>query len=117
MANSMAFGTQTFNVGDTLRVFLQVKEEGDKVRLQVFEGILIGVSGREENKMFTVRKIGADSIGVERIFPVHAPVIAKIELKRAGQARRAKLNYLRDRVGKQATKVDERKTVAPVAAK
>ena len=113
----MAFGTQTFNVGDTLRVFLQVKEEGDKVRLQIFEGILIGISGREENKMFTVRKIGSDSIGVERIFPIHAPVIAKIELKRAGQARRAKLNYLRDRIGKQATKVNERKVVAPVASK
>lgn len=91
-----------FNVGDTIRVHQKIYE-GDKERLQIFEGMVISVKGRGENKMFTVRKIGIANIGVERIWPLNSPHIAKITLKAKGDVRRAKLYYLRNLKGKERT--------------
>ncbi len=89
-----------FRPGDTLRVSVRVRE-GDKERLQAFEGVCIGRRGGGVNETFTVRKVSA-GVGVERIFPVHAPTVAKIEVIRQGRVRRAKLYYLRQLSGKKA---------------
>src|SRR6185436_18379758 len=94
-----------FNVGDSVKVHTRVVE-GDKERIQIFAGIVIGRKGRGLNEMFTVRRISYGE-GVERVFPTHSPRIAKVEVEKAGTARRAKLNYLRSRKGKQATAVRE----------
>ena len=82
--------------------------EGGKERTQVFQGVLIGMKGRGINRMITVRRIVANE-GVERIFPLHSPKVAKIEIVRHGDARRAKLYYLRDRVGKSRRLRDRRR--------
>ena len=93
------------HIGDTLKIFTKVIE-GDKTRIQAFEGILISLRGRGENKTFTIRKIGAGGIGVERTWPLDAKSISKIEVKKkAGKIRRSKLYYLRDLSGKQAVRV------------
>ncbi|MBK1791717.1 50S ribosomal protein L19 [Persicirhabdus sediminis] len=89
-----------FNVGDSLKVHTRVVE-GGKERTQIFAGLCIAKRGSGVNAAFTVRKI-ASGEGVERSFPVHTPRISKIEVTRQGKVRRAKLNYLRDRVGKRA---------------
>src|SRR2546429_2945102 len=89
-----------FRVGDSVRVHTRVVE-GDKERIQIFTGIVIGRRGIGINETFTVRRISYGE-GVERVFPIHSPRIAKIEIEKAGTARRAKLNYLRGRKGKQA---------------
>ncbi len=95
----------SFKVGDGIRVHTRVRE-GDKERIQIFAGIVIGRKGRGINETFTVRRISYGE-GVERVFPLHSPRIAKVEVEKPGRARRAKLNYLRDRKGKQATAVRE----------
>ena len=95
-----------FKVGDTIRVHTRVVE-GDKERIQIFTGIVIGRRGTGLNSTFTVRRISYGE-GVERVFPLHSPRIAKIEVERAGSVRRAKLNYLRNRKGKQAMTVKEK---------
>jgi large subunit ribosomal protein L19 len=95
-----------FNVGDTVRVHTRVIE-GDKERIQIFSGIVIGRKGTGINANFTVRRVSYDE-GVERVFPVNSPRIAKIEVERKGDVRRAKLNYLRRRKGKAATSVKEK---------
>jgi len=95
-----------FNVGDSVRVHTRVVE-GDKERIQIFSGIVIGRKGTLLNSTFTVRRISYGE-GVERVFPTHSPRISKIEVETAGTARRAKLNYLRDRKGKQAMAVREK---------
>ena len=95
-----------FNPGDRIRVHIKVKE-GDKERIQPFEGIVISIRGSRNNTTFTVRKISY-GIGVERIFPLHSPVIQKIEVIRRGKVARAKLYYLRKYKGKKA-KVKEKK--------
>ena len=87
-------------VGNTVRVYVRIKE-GNKERIQVFEGIIIKVQGGGVNQTFTVRKISY-GVGVEKTFLVHSPLVEKVELVRVGKARRAKLFYLRDRVGKAA---------------
>jgi|TARA_B110000881_G_C18469243_1_gene460464 large subunit ribosomal protein L19 len=92
-----------FNVGDTLKVHTRVVE-GGKERIQIFQGLCIGRKGSGVNAAFTVRKISYGE-GVERVFPVHTPRIAKVEVTARGKVRRAKLNYLRERVGKSALKV------------
>lgn len=92
-----------FKVGDTVKVHCRVVE-GGKERVQIFAGIVIGRKGHGVNSSFTVRKISYGE-GVERVFPVHTPRIAKIEVTNRGKVRRAKLNYLRQRVGKRATLV------------
>jgi large subunit ribosomal protein L19 len=94
-----------FKVGDGVRVHTRVVE-GDKERIQIFAGIVIGRKGRGMNETFTVRRISYGE-GVERVFPLHSPRIAKVEVEKQGRARRAKLNYLRDRKGKEATAVRE----------
>jgi len=94
-----------FKIGDGVRVHTRVVE-GDKERIQIFAGIVIGRKGRGINQTFTVRRISYGE-GVERVFPVHSPRVAKIEVEKQGKARRAKLNYLRNRKGKEATAVRE----------
>ena len=92
-------------VGNTVRVHVRIKE-GNKERIQVFEGIIIKVQGAGVNKTFTVRKISY-GVGVEKTFLIHSPMIEKVEVVRVGKARRAKLYYLRDRIGK-ASKTKEK---------
>jgi large subunit ribosomal protein L19 len=94
-----------FRVGDGVRVHTRVVE-GDKERIQIFAGIVIGRKGRGMNESFTVRRISYGE-GVERVFPINSPRIAKVEVEKQGKARRAKLNYLRTRKGKEATAVRE----------
>src|SRR6476659_5295024 len=97
-----------FGVGDSVRVHTKVVE-GDKERIQVFAGVVIGRRGRGLNSTFTVRRISYGE-GVERIFPTHSPRVEKIEVERQGDVRRAKLTYLRKRIGKGATLVKEKET-------
>jgi large subunit ribosomal protein L19 len=94
-----------FSVGDSVRVHTRVVE-GDKERIQIFAGVVIGRKGRGINETFTVRRISYGE-GVERVFPLHSPRIAKVEVEKQGRARRARLNYLRTRKGKEATAVRE----------
>ena len=99
-----------FAVGDTVRVHTKVIE-GDKERIQIFTGVVIGKRGRGLNEMFTVRRISYGE-GVERVFPVHSPRVDKIEVERKGSVRRAKLTYLRKRIGKGAVAVKEKEMAA-----
>jgi len=94
-----------FSVGDNVRVHTRVVE-GDKERIQIFAGIVIGRKGRGLNETFTVRRISYGE-GVERVFPLYSPRIAKVEVEQQGRVRRARLNYLRTRKGKEATAVRE----------
>ena len=96
-----------FTIGDTLNVHVKIVE-GDKERVQVYQGVLIAVKGRGVNKTITVRRIVANE-GVERIFPVCSPRVAKIEVVRRGDTRRSKLYYLRNRVGKSRRLRDQRR--------
>jgi len=96
----------SFRVGDTVKVHTRVIE-GDKERIQVYSGIVIGRKGTGLNSNFTVRRVSYGE-GVERVFPLHSPRIARIEIERRGDVRRAKLNYLRNRKGKSATTVKEK---------
>lgn len=96
-----------FGVGDTVDVHYKIIE-GDKERIQVFQGVLIAVTGRGIHKMITVRRIVANE-GVERSFPLHSPRMAKLDVVRRGDARRAKLFYLRERFGKARRLRDQRR--------
>ncbi len=107
-------GRNNFNVGDSVRVHTKVVE-GDKERIQVFAGVVIGRRGHGINQTFTVRRISYGE-GVERVFPVNSPRIDKIEVEREGSVRRAKLTYLRTRVGKGAVAVKEKEQHASVPA-
>ena len=98
---------ESFNVGDTIKVHVRIKE-GNRERVQIFEGIVIKRQGGSNRETFTVRKI-AYGVGVERTFPLHSPKIEKLELVRKGKVRRAKLFYLRERTGK-AAKVKEKRS-------
>ncbi len=91
-------------IGDTIRVHSNIVE-GAKTRVQVFEGILISLNGRGENKMMTIRRIGASSVGVEKKWPLNGRSLVKVEVKKSGSPRRSKLYYLRGLIGKQATRV------------
>ena len=93
-----------FNVGDTVKVYGKIKE-GNRERIQIFEGIVIKKQGGSCRETFTVRK-NSNGIGVEKTWPLHSPNVERVEVVRRGKVRRAKLNYLRDRVGK-AAKVKE----------
>ena len=103
-----------FRPGDTVRVNVRVKE-GDKERLQAFEGVCIARKGAGVSETFTVRKISG-GVGVERIFPVHSPMLAEITVVRRGRVRRAKLYYLREVVGAKASRIKEMKAKTPQAA-
>ena len=120
MANQASWNNVTFHVGDTVRVHYKLIEK-EKVagktkrevheetheRTQVFEGIVISIKGTGSDAMFTVRRIGAAGVGIERIFPLESPWIKKLEVKKLGRVRRAKLYYLRGRTGRSAVKIDE----------
>jgi large subunit ribosomal protein L19 len=97
-----------FGPGDTLKVHVRVVE-GNRERVQLFQGVVIRRQGSGVRETFTVRKVSF-GVGVERTFPVHSPILAKIEVDRLGDVRRAKLYYLRDRIGKKA-KIKEKRTV------
>lgn len=110
MANQTKIGEVTFKVGDLVRVHYRVIEKEkvsgktkreekteQKERIQPFEGIVMAIKGRDEGKSFLVRRIGAGGVGIERIFPLNSPWISKIEVKKPGDVRRAKLYYLRAR--------------------
>ena len=93
-----------FRVGDTIKVH-KIVREGKETRTQIFSGIILSIRGEKANKMMIVRRIGADHIGVEQIFPLVSPSISKIDVTIRGDVRRAKLYYLRKEIGKKATKV------------
>ena len=102
---STKLGETDLHIGDTLRIHTQVIE-GEKTRIQIFEGILIRLRGRGENKTFTVRRVGVGNIGIERTWPLNARVIVKIEAKKKTTGvRRSKLYYLRGLSGKEAVRV------------
>ena len=96
-----------FRAGDTIKVNYKIIE-GDKTRIQPFQGIVIARKGVGISKTFTVRKISVDTVGVERIFPLNSPNIDSVKVIKRGSVRRAKLYYLRDRIGKQATRIKEK---------
>lgn len=89
-----------FNTGDTVKVYNKIKE-GNRERTQVFEGTVLKIQGGSNRETFTIRKT-SNGVGVEKTWPIHSPFVEKIEVVRRGKVRRAKLNYLRDRVGKAA---------------
>ena len=104
-----------FAVGDSVKVHTKVVE-GDKERIQIFSGVVMGIRGTGLNETFTVRRISYGE-GVERVFPIHSPRVDKVEVERQGSVRRAKLTYLRKRLGKGATLVKEKEEKAAPAAK
>jgi large subunit ribosomal protein L19 len=112
-ASSLKSEVPQFAIGDTVDVHTRILE-GEKERVQIFNGVVIARSGTGSREMFTVRRIVAGE-GVERKFPLHSPKIAKVEVKRSGVSRRAKLYYLRDRVGK-AVRLREKRDEVALAA-
>ncbi len=98
--SSLKADAPVINVGDTVKVHVRI-QEGDKTRIQIFEGTVIAKKHGGINETFTVRRV-AHGCGMERVFPVHSPVVEKVEIVRSGKVRRAKLYYLRGRVGKAA---------------
>ncbi len=100
-----------FNVGDTIKVMVKIPEGPDKVRLHPFEGVVIAKQGSGVRRSFTVRKVSYGE-GIERVFPLYSPSIDRIEVLRSGKVRRAKLYYLRGKIGKQATKIESREEKA-----
>jgi large subunit ribosomal protein L19 len=102
---SLKTGIPDFSPGDSIRVYVKVRE-GEKERIQLFAGVVIARRAGSARETFTVRKISG-GVGVERIFPLHSPIIDRIEVERRGAVRRAKLYYLRDRKGK-AARIDEK---------
>ena len=93
------------NIGDTVKVHVRIKE-GEKERIQIFEGTVLKIQGGSNRQTFTVRKF-SNGVGVEKTWPIHSPNVEKVEVVREGKVRRAKLNYLRERIGKRA-KVKEK---------
>ncbi|MDP8215855.1 MAG: 50S ribosomal protein L19 [Candidatus Kaelpia imicola] len=95
-----------FNVGDIVKVYIKI-QEGERSRKQIFEGIVISIRGSGIRRSFTVRKISYGE-GVEKVFPLHSPAVEKVAVVRRGDVKKAKLYYLRERVGKKATRVKEK---------
>lgn len=100
-----------FNVGDTVKVLTKIPEGVDKFRLHPFEGVVIAKSGSGIKLNFTVRKVSSGE-GIERVFPLYSPSIERIEIIRSGKVKRAKLYYLRSKIGKHATKIDSKEDKA-----
>lgn len=96
-----------FGVGDTIRIMLKIREGADKVRLHPFEGVVIARRGSGISENFTVRRVSYGE-GIERVFPLYSPNIESIEVMRSGMVKRAKLYYLRGKIGKRATKIETR---------
>jgi large subunit ribosomal protein L19 len=116
MANRVKIGKTTIHVGDIIAVHQKIKEE-DKERIQVFKGVVIVIKGKGTGKSLTVRRIAAGGVGVERIWSVICPSILKIKVIRRGKVRRAKLYYLRKKLGKEATRIKTKKEKAVEASK
>jgi large subunit ribosomal protein L19 len=104
MANRVNIKDTLVGSGDIIRVHQKVLE-GDKERIQVFEGMVVSIRGREPDKTFTVRKIASGGIGAERIFPVNSPWVVRVEVKKPGQVRRAKLGYVREKSSRQVAQI------------
>jgi large subunit ribosomal protein L19 len=102
---------KSFRIGDTVDVHVKIVE-GEKERIQIFSGIVISIKGHGVNESFTVRRL-VGTEGVERVWPVHSPSIDKVEVKKSGKVRRAKLYYLRDRVGKATRLAEDASAVKP----
>lgn len=113
MALRASIKDSIFHVGDTVEVYQKIKEK-DKTRTQIFRGVVICIKGHGENKSFTVRRIAAGAIGVERIWPLNTPWISKIKVAKHGKVKRAKLYYLRKRGGREALRVKRGRKAAPV---
>jgi large subunit ribosomal protein L19 len=110
MANSTIIKSVTVHVGDLVRIHQRVTE-GEKERIQIFEGMVLGIRGRGDDRTFTVRKLATGGIGVEKIFPVVTPWISKIEVKKpAGKTRRSKLNYVRVKSARQVAQISVQQT-------
>lgn len=109
MANITKVLDTTIHVGDIVAVYQKIKE-GNKERTQVFKGAVIAIKGKASGKSFTVRRIASNNIGVERIWPVLCPSLEKIKVIRKGKVKRAKLYYLRHKVGKQAVRIKTKET-------
>jgi large subunit ribosomal protein L19 len=107
MSQHFTYLNQNLSSGDTVKVHQEITEGGKK-RIQMFEGIIIAIKNSGVGQSFTVRKLGANGIGVEKIFPVNLPSIKQIEVIRKGDVRRSKLYFLRDRIGKAATRIKEK---------
>lgn len=107
MAQHFRFKEEQISVGDTVAVHQEVSE-GNKKRIQVFEGIVIAAGGKESGRTFTVRKVASNNIPVEKIFPLDLPSLRKITVRRHGDVRRAKLYFLREKVGRRATRIKEK---------
>ncbi|MBP9819469.1 50S ribosomal protein L19 [Candidatus Woesebacteria bacterium] len=114
MAQHTAYQDTTISSGDTIRIHQEISE-GDKTRVQVYEGIVIAIKNRGVSRTMTVRKIGANGIGVEKIFPLALSSIKKIEVRRKGAVHRSKLYYLRDRIGKAATRIKKKSAFTQAA--
>ena len=99
-AEQLKENVSDFNVGDTVKVYGKIKE-GNRERIQVFEGTVLKIQGGSSRATFTVRKV-SNGVGVEKTWPLHSPNVEKVEVVRRGKVRRAKLNYLRSRIGKKA---------------
>ncbi|OGY09692.1 MAG: 50S ribosomal protein L19 [Candidatus Blackburnbacteria bacterium RIFCSPHIGHO2_01_FULL_43_15b] len=112
MSLSVTHKNNTFNVGDTIRVWQTIKEQtakgGERTRLQAFEGIVIASRGHGDNKSFTVRRAAVGGIGVERIFPVNSPLIDRVDVTNRGIVRRSKLYYLRQKSSREVAEVTKR---------
>jgi large subunit ribosomal protein L19 len=116
MAQHFTYKDQSFSSGDTVKVHQEITE-GDKKRIQIFEGIIIAVKNVGSGQSFTVRKLSSNGIGVEKIFPVSLPSIKQIEIVRKGHVRQSKLYFFRDRIGKAATRVKEKSAFNKAAPK
>jgi len=101
-----------FNVGDTVKIMVKIPEGPDKVRLHPFEGVVIAKKGNGLKQSFTVRKVSYGE-GIERVFPLYSPSIERIEVLRSGKVKRAKLYYLRQKIGKHATKIASQEEQQP----
>jgi large subunit ribosomal protein L19 len=107
MAQYIKYNDKEIGIGDTVQIHQEITE-GAKTRVQIFEGIVIASKNRGNGKTITVRKIASNGIAVEKIYPINMPQIKDIVVKRKGSVRRAKLYYLRDRIGKAATRIKEK---------
>lgn len=107
-AKQLREGIPTFKAGDTVKVYVKIKE-GAKDRIQPYEGVVVSRRGEGTDATFIVRKISANSVGVERVFPLHSPLVEKIEVLKVGRVRRAKLYYIRELRGKKARIKEEKK--------
>jgi large subunit ribosomal protein L19 len=106
MAISATIKDTTVHVGDIVRVHQRI-QEGEKERIQIYEGMVISIRGRDDNRSFTVRKVSAGGVAVERIYPLISPWIVKIEIKKPGNVRRAKIYYVREQSAREISQITQ----------